>query len=332
VRAFFPDGCDGFTLIELAVVVFITGLMLAAASMLATPILREARQMETQQKLENIARAIDYYAAQNLRLPCPALPDAKTSNPPFGFESGSGPAGNSVPSDCGASPAQWEGIVPFRTLNIPLDWIRDTGSHYITYAISPGFSQDVSRAALPVHSRCRTADWFAAGAVYEKNITDPETGQQAANVLLPKTAEKARFCCSGAMPGTDLVILDGLGQPLVAVPRQTAPASYNAANITFPNPYAANVPVAQDDRVTAPVYVLVSHGSHGGGAWTGSGRTRYPVEHATLAETENANGNRTFVEILPADRAGAEKAFDDIVLWRTQDMIFTSQGKSCSLP
>jgi hypothetical protein len=32
------------------------------------------------------------------------------------------------------------------------------------------------------------------------------------------------------------------------------------------------------------------------------------------------------------DRLGAEKTFDDYVLWETQDMIFASQGKTCASP
>ena len=63
-----------------------------------------------------------------------------------------------------------------------------------------------------------------------------------------------------------------------------------------------------------------------------SGKARFPLTGATPAEIENANGDRVFIEIPPADRAGVEKSFDEVVLWRTQDMIFAEQGKSCSLP
>jgi hypothetical protein len=56
------------------------------------------------------------------------------------------------------------------------------------------------------------------------------------------------------------------------------------------------------------------------------------VTGATPGETKNAGGARTFVEIPPAERTDKEKSFDDIVLWRSQDMIFAGQGKSCSLP
>jgi len=322
----------GFTLLEMTIVVTITGLMLVAAASIATPMIRTAQKIETDQKLENIARAIDYYAAQNYRVPCPAAPDTKSADPPWGFEAGSGKAGNNIPADCGADPAKWGGIVPFRTLNIPVDWIRDSWNDYITYAISPAFSQDVSNPAIPVHRSCRTGDWFTAEVLYEQGITDPKTSQPAKNVLLPRAERKARFCCSGALPGTDIIVLDVNGKPQIAIPRQTSPASYGPSSISYPDPFAANVPVANNDRVTAPVYILISHGSNGYGAWIGSGKARISVANATPGEIQNASGKRTFVEIPPADRAGKDRSYDDIVLWRTQDMIFAGQGKSCSLP
>jgi prepilin-type N-terminal cleavage/methylation domain-containing protein len=322
----------GFTLAEMAIVILITGLMLTAAASITLPIMHKARKIETDQKMANIARALDNYAAQNLRVPCPAIPDTKTTNPPFGYEAGSGASGNMVPTDCGTDPAKWEGIIPFRTLNIPVDWIRDSAGYYITYAISPAFSQDVARADLPVHSRCRTADWFMAGEIYDKTVNDPKSGNPAQNVLLPKSERKARFCCSGALPGTDLMILDVNRQSQIAIPRQSAPASYRPANVIFPDPFVPDVQVPANDRATAPIYVLVSHGREGHGAWTGVGKARFTFSGATPAEIENANGDRVFVEIPPAERAGVEKSFDEVVLWRTQDMILAEQGKSCSLP
>jgi prepilin-type N-terminal cleavage/methylation domain-containing protein len=307
---------SGFTLSEMSVVIFITGLMLAAAAMIATPIIRMTRQIGTDQKMENIARALDGYAAQSLRLPCPGSADSKSTDPSFGYEAGSGETGNIVPYDCGSDPVKWQGMVPFRTLNIPAEWIRDASGHLITYAISPGFSQDVSRADLPVHSRCRTAEWFMPGVIYEKDVNIPNSGTPAPNTLVPKAERKARFCCSGAMPSTDLAILDVARRPAVAVARQISPASYRQANVIFPDPYAPNTSIPQDDRATAPVYILVAHNHN----------------NATPAEKENANGDRIFLSIPPQERTDKERSFDDIVLWRTQDMILASVGKSCSLP
>lgn len=307
---------SGFTLSEMSVVIFITGLILVAAASIATPLMRKARLIETSQKLENIARALDHYAAQHYRLPCPASSDLKSTEPPFGYEAGSGAAGNAIPADCGSDPAQWQGLVPFRTLNVPVDWIRDASGHLITYAISPAFSQDLSREDMPVHSRCRTAEWFTPQVIYEKDVNVPNAGTPAVSALQPKDARKARFCCSGTLPGTDLVILDGNRQLAVAVARQPSPASYRPARVTFPDPWVPNVVIPQDDRATVPIYVLVAHGHNA----------------ATAAETENANGDRVFMDLAPSDRIGHEIYFDDAVLWRTQDMILAAQGRSCALP
>jgi prepilin-type N-terminal cleavage/methylation domain-containing protein len=322
---------SGFTLAEMAVVVFISGLLMAAAASMAIPIMRDARRIETQGKLQNIAKAIDFYAAQNLRVPCPASPDQNEKKEPFGAEMGSGPGGKLVPMDCGTDAKGWEGIVPFKALGIPVEWIKD-GGHFITYAISPGFAQDVSKDSISVHARCRTADWFDAGIVYGPNINDPKTNQQAANVVLPKNARRARFCCSGSFVNDDLLILDANAKPQIAVPRQTNAESYKPANVPFPDPAKPGDTIPDNDRATAPVYVLVSHGQWGEGSFSGKGREKPSGWRMTPAEKENANGDRKYAEIPVPMRANAEISYDDTVLWRTQDMILASQLGSCSLP
>jgi prepilin-type N-terminal cleavage/methylation domain-containing protein len=322
---------SGFTLVEMAVVVFVSGLLLALAATMAIPLMRQGRHIETQGKLANIAKAIDFYAAQNLRVPCPASPNSDEKEEPFGAEMGSGPGGKLVPTDCGMDPKDWEGIVPFKTLGVPGDWIKDNG-HYITYAVSPGFAQEVSRDSILVHARCRTADWFNAGIVYAANTNDPKTNKQVADVLLPRNVRKARFCCSGSFITTDLVILDANGKPQIAVGRQTNEDSYKLANVPFPDPSKPGVLIADNDRVTAPVYVLISHGMWGEGAFSGTGLEKTSGWHMTPAEKENANGDRKYVEIPVPERKNQEKTFDDTVLWRTQDMIFAAQNGSCSLP
>jgi prepilin-type N-terminal cleavage/methylation domain-containing protein len=322
---------DGFTLAEMAVVILISGVLLAMAAQMSIPIMRDAHRIETQAKLENIAKAIDFYAAQNLRVPCPAAPDSAENKEPFGAEEGSGPGGKIVPMDCGTDAKHWEGIVPFRTLGIPVDWIKDNG-HFITYAISPGFAQNVSNETIPVHARCRTSDWFNAGVIYPPNINDPKTSKQASDVLLPKNARKARFCCTGSFLNDDLVILDAHGASQMAVARQTNAESYKPANVPFPDPSKPGATISDNDRATAPVYVLISHGMWGEGSFSGRGRAKASGWHMTPAEKQNASGEGKYVEIPVPERAGKEKSFDDTVLWRTQDMIFAAQKGSCSLP
>src|ERR1700693_3411168 len=99
---------DVCTLAERPTVSLIAGVMLRAAASITLPIMHKARRIETDQKMANIARALDNYAAQNLRVPCSAIPDIKSTNPPFGYEDGSGASGNIMPADCGADPSRWE--------------------------------------------------------------------------------------------------------------------------------------------------------------------------------------------------------------------------------
>ncbi len=100
----------------------------------------------------------------------------------------------------------------------------------------------------------------------------------------------------------------------------------------FPDPAKPGAVIADNDRATAPVYVLISHGLWGEGAFTGTGRKKTRGWRLTPAEKENGNGDRKYVEIPVPERAGKEKGFDDTELWRTQDMIFAAQKGSCSLP
>ena len=279
----------GFTLAEMAVVVLITGLMLGAAASIALPILQKARRIDTDQKMQNIARALDDYAVQNFRLPCPAVPDNKIANPPWGFEAGSGPAGNIVPSDCGSEAAGWEGIIPFRTLNIPVDWIRDSSDHYITYAISPAFAQDVMKDSLPVHSRCRTADWFHGGreVFTTRHVTDPKSGKPALKRTHRKIGEKGPLLLlrrparhrSGdprcQQTGADCHPASGLAGLLP--PRQ--------CHLTPSDPLRPRCPgyASMMTGRTALVYVLVSHGSETGTVIPGQARAapRFPLTGAT---------------------------------------------------
>lgn len=365
---------SGFTLLELAIVLIISGLLLAAAVVIAMPILRQAQMTQTNAKLANIARAIDFYATQNYRVPCPADPNIADANP--GYEMGYNPANMpTYTAGCGGD-EKWVGIVPYKTLNIPVDWIKDAWGHYITYAVSPDFTRDPTNNAITVHAVCRTADWYTAGVIYERNaynsqtkqfmtVKDPTTGNLAAATLMPKNARKARFCCPGLLTSSfdnDLTIDDGNSNSQIVVTRDTAPAYAPPAACTADidcslyetadQPYAreinpastdqiavntiiVNVQVPLNQRPMATVYVLLSHGINGHGAYIGNG-FQVSTNGATPHELVNASGGRTYYDVANIDRLGTgaagEMKFDDIMLWRTQDGIFAEQGKSCALP
>jgi len=96
----------GFTLVELAMVLFIISLVVGGLLVpMATQL--EARQRnDTQEKLEEIREALIGYALINAKLPCPAQEEVPTS-PNFGVED---------PTNCNVPPA--EGYLPWKTLGM----------------------------------------------------------------------------------------------------------------------------------------------------------------------------------------------------------------------
>ena len=130
------------------------------AAAVSIPIINEARIVGTQGKIDKISRAIDFYATQNYRVPCPAAPNMTITTQPFGYESGSGAAGDQTPDGCSTTANSiTNGIVPWKTLGLPVDLAIDAWGNYITYAVSPAFTRNTLLDApdIPVQAACRTA-------------------------------------------------------------------------------------------------------------------------------------------------------------------------------
>jgi prepilin-type N-terminal cleavage/methylation domain-containing protein len=340
---------SGFTLIEMGVVIMIIGVMTAMAISFAGPVFESAKRIETNEKIRIISKALSEYAVQNNRIPCPAAPNFATTNPRFGFEIGSGAAGDQVPNNCTTTATNWEGIVPFKTLGLSDDIARDGWGEFFTYAISPNFGQNPRIHNDPlVHALCRTRDWYVqAGA----NRTDVRN----------KNFQKAAFCCGymnndaaypgwetgDFQPGTDLIIQNEENPPRTISPTRspisttmrpidgTATLLPQERNVDFSHtPFADLNPnqfVPADNRPTAAVYVLVSHGKNRIRIWNMAGGRN--AVGGTTDEQENADGDRTFVQFAAIrDETATENAYDDVSYWATQDMIFFTSGKSCSVP
>ena len=330
---FQPMNQRGFTIIELAVVIAITGVILVMAAGFALPLMQTAKRIETEEKIDKVSRALAFYAIRNNRLPCPGAPDNGAANPPFGYERGSGANGTAIPANCGAAAANWEGIVPFATIGLTAGDVTDGYGNPFTYAVSPAFAQNTADENLDVHPRCRTREWF-----YQDG-EDPDD-------LLPKNAAKARYCCPGEdnfAPATDIIVRDAANNSVLSFVREADEAdnplpnpsrsmtgnSYDDADQPFA--IAPNVFVSLSDRPVAVNYVLVSHGENGRGAYVFNGGGRRPGVAGTL-EAENHDGNRVYRDIMDADNLPAGQQFDDIVLWRTQDLIFAENKQSCVVP
>ena len=306
---------SGFTLIEVAISLTVLGLMLAMVTKIALPLMQQNRLAVTQQNMARIVSVLSVYAQRNNRIPCPADANAEDAAQPTGAEVGSGPDGAGVPAvdntvGCAIGPPERpiafnEGIVPYRTLGLNPDDVVDAQGSYITYHVNANFSRNPA-SAFNAHAWCRTSSWISGD--------------------INQTSLKARFCCSDmAIPNQEITVQDSKGVSLFPFKRDSA--NYLSVNSLYDGP-ALSQP---SNNITTIIFVLVSHGDSGGGAFLSNGARSPATANTGAAETENMNGDNTFVWGMRSNASG-DLHYDDIVMWRTQDQVYSETGGTCALP
>lgn len=125
----------GFTLIEMAIVLVVIGLLLSGGLLSVAPILESSRVKDTKSKLDDIESALLVYAIQNNCLPCPAT--ATTAI-------GGANVGQSLPQPLDANNCSTgactnaRGVVPWITLGLSEADVTDAWGMRISYAITAG--------------------------------------------------------------------------------------------------------------------------------------------------------------------------------------------------
>lgn len=123
----------GFTLIELAIVLTILGLLLGGGSMLLQPLLDSNKRNETRNKLKSIEDSLAIFAASNSDIPCP-------SNPTFG----PGSANNGVAANICNSTMAFGGV-PWQTLGLSEADVLDGWGRRISYAVTGDLAEGAGR-------------------------------------------------------------------------------------------------------------------------------------------------------------------------------------------
>ncbi len=137
---------SGFTLVEMAVVIVIMGLVMMTV-LPALNVVRSANQVSlTQSNMRSLMLATAAYIQANGCLPCPAIPGGTLAN--FG-KTGSGLA-------CGACSAP-QGIPPFAALGIPASTAHDGWGHWITMRVDPALTNP-SPVFVPPTAICTATD------------------------------------------------------------------------------------------------------------------------------------------------------------------------------
>jgi len=345
---------SGFTLIEMAIVIIITGLIIIAlinAYLTWNYILKSSKTKET---IEVITDAMSAYASRNYRIPCPASP-AAAGPEPFGAEIGSG----ADTSELNGCPANSEGILPFVTLGLDASFAVDGWGRYFTYQVSPQFTRNLDLAPasdnILVHAKCRTTEWFEG---VQRVGNGPLTGGRAF------AQQKARFCCMLPDVTTNVQIrttsaADTPADLPAIITQPDANEWYKLATV-IADPYLddASNPIAEgdpdlfyDERLYGggvndgtgtdvvygytdfPVYALISHGENGAGAYIVNGTTDRLPDSQGLSEQVNASDANIEVYDLEHNSSSGAAYYDDIVSWQTQsNLIARLRRDSCAVP
>lgn len=158
----------GFSLIEMAIVLVVIGLILSGGLMAITPVLKGTRTTETNMRLDLIEKALVLYTIRNGCLPCPADGTASTAS------------GMAAPTGCGAcTVAAANGVVPWGSLGLSQNDATDGWGNRISYVVTTALASTTT-------SMTRSGTTYPAGTLRVED-SDPATST-GANSLLTSAA------------------------------------------------------------------------------------------------------------------------------------------------
>jgi prepilin-type N-terminal cleavage/methylation domain-containing protein len=126
--------CRGFTLIEMAMVMVVMGLIMLTVFPALSAMRTSSQRALTQNNLNLLMQATAAYVQANGCLPCPT--PATTTGPGFGHVRGDS-AANPSPCTATGKTCAAEGIPPFLSLGIPASAAHDGYNHWISMRVDP---------------------------------------------------------------------------------------------------------------------------------------------------------------------------------------------------
>ena len=278
----------GFSLVEMALVLLIVGLLAAVFLPATNTLLDNNRRKETRAKLEALEQAMVRFVMVNGRLPCPADGSLRSNSPNYGVELRT-PA-------TGVCTAINTGVVPWRSLGLAANDAADAWNTQITYR---------TRGDLVASS---TSLGLTLDRALDMGACDPlGTGAASAQTLGLHARQGCAACSSATLPSctSPLNWLNGRGLQV------------RTGNGTL---------VLMDPALgTGAAFVLISHGAnrHGGYPLDTSPLgppiniiNVNPLNRGDFENTNNSNNNapQPFYVNIELSEAPGPNHFDDILL------------------
>lgn len=172
----------GFTLIEMAFVIAIVGLLMAMGVGLVKGFMLRTQAAASRANADLIKQNLLRFLASYNRLPCPALRTLASSSSAAGLEDSSASCGTTV---VGATQMA-AGVVPWRTLGLPLEDVQDGYGRMYSYFV-----------AIPATTTTSATVSTMKGVMTVHSAAPPVLGLQAASY---PTGNQLNSCMNTAVP------------------------------------------------------------------------------------------------------------------------------------
>ena len=175
---------EGFSLLELSVVIAIIALVAAFGVGLGGNAMKAADQVNVKQRLTVLNNAIESFVAANGYLPCPASRASTPTDDPnnFGVEARTGTTCASSGID-NYSGTVYIGMVPVRTLGLPDSYAADVWGRKFTYGVSaPHVASAASYNANDGTIMIKTGDRTGVNYPISSTVTDRSAPNTASKI------------------------------------------------------------------------------------------------------------------------------------------------------
>lgn len=285
---------NGFTLVEMAIVLFIMSLIIGSGLTLLSAQQEQIKKEDSTVRLNEIREALLGFVVANGRLPCPTQANLATGQPNAGLEAFT--AGNTCTCQSTTGPSNT--IADLSASKVPC--VNTTVTGVLPWA-TLGISEKDAWGRRPTYRVTRT---------YANAIDNTRT-----NYGLDSTA----FITCGA--NTVCLSPNGTHNSSFAL---CSCGELNILSATSGgSTIATNIPA-----------VVVSHGENGLGAYLPTGQQVLPVPAANTDEVENANNDSNFVShslVRAADGVSGIE-FDDQITWISPNILFNRMVQAGRLP